>query len=120
MSNINPSRTQQRVKLFPVSKYKNLDRFILCRWNLIYGCMVETSANTLPQLCQDIPEYLCDGDDETLCVCEVISWRGDADMNDIEPHEVETLYQLEHYADPSEDEDEVTEQTTAQSASPRA
>ena len=103
---INPSRTQQRVKIFPVSKYKNLDSFILCRWHLIYGPMVETSGPNLAELMREIPDYLHDGDDETLCVCEVFSWRGDADMNELDPHELETLYQLEHYLDPSEEDDE--------------
>ncbi len=72
---------------------------------MIYGCMVETSGNDLDALLSEIPEYLHDGDDETLCVCEVISWRGDADMNELDVHESTTLYQLEHYQDPSEEDD---------------
>lgn len=106
MSNINPSRTKQRVKIFPVSKYENLDRFILCRWDLIYGCMVETSGPNLEALLSEIPEHSHDNDDDTLCVCEVISWRGDTDMNELDVHEYTALYQIEHYADPSEEEDD--------------
>lgn len=114
MSDINPSRTRQRVKIFPVSKHESLDRFILCRWNIIYGCMVETSGNSLETLLSEIPEHLHDGDDDTLCVCEVISWRGDDDMNELDVHESTTLYQLEHYADPSEEDEDEIEQRIAE------
>lgn len=89
----------------PGGKSGTPDRYILCRWELIYGCMVEASGNDLPELLMEIPDFLTEGEDETLCVCEVMSWREDPSDMEMEPHEIETLYEVQHRSDPTEEED---------------
>lgn len=82
------------------------DRYVLCRWNLIYGCMVEASNNDLAELLMEVPDFLSENEDERLCVCEVMSWREDQADWSMDPHEIETLYEIHHYADPTEEDEE--------------
>lgn len=80
------------------------DRFILCRFSLRCGPMVDESSNNLAELFGQIPVHLCEGDDEKLSVCEVGYWTINVpgDPFDSTPREVTILYEIEHYADCSE------------------
>ena len=105
--NIAPNRKREEIEIFPTMARDGsepLDRFVLCRWSLTYGCMVEESSGDLEGLLAKIPEHLNGGESGTLAVCEVMSWRG-SDRWELDVHEYETLYQIEYYEDPSEEEE---------------
>ncbi len=93
------------------TKYKIIpgDRFILCRFGLVHGCMVLDSGNNLAVLLENVPEHLDELESERLSVCEVGRWLSNPhDYGDpfaAKPDDVTTLYEIVHYADPS-DEDE--------------
>lgn len=85
------------------------DRFVLCRWHLITGPYVEDSDRSLENLCSRIPEHLNDYDSDTLSVCEVkdsIWKKNKRDPSDTRPLQLKTLFEIEHYADPGEEEEE--------------
>lgn len=93
---------QRKRKLFPG------DRYILCRFDIRWGCIVEASSDNLDDVLKEIPEHLNDGEDSTLSICQVNSWIG-YDGNELDPLEPRTLYEIHHYADPDESEDEPTD-----------
>jgi hypothetical protein len=81
------------------------DRFVLCRFSLRFGPMVEESGPELGPLLAEIPDHLDCGDDERLSVCEVGYWTVyvDGDPSDWTPRDLTTLYEIQHYADPEDD-----------------
>ena len=86
------------------------DRFILARFSVGFGCMVEESSNDVGDVLSKVPDHIHDSDDQTLSVCEVAYWVLDPeDPSDGTPCDVTTLYQIQHYADPSDEEDEEEE-----------
>ena len=101
-------KVTKRHRIIPTTSdgTSKVDRYVLCRWDLIHGCMVETSGNDLAELMMEVPDFLTESEDERLSVCEVMSWREDRDSQEMEPHEIETLYEVHHYADPAEEEEE--------------
>lgn len=83
------------------------DRYILCRFSLRYGPMVEDSDNSLEKLLGRVPDHLHDGDNEVLSVLRVDRWVVvvDDDPTDFIPKDYVTLYEIHHYADPEEEEE---------------
>jgi len=80
------------------------DRYILARFHLIYGTIVEDSNNSLEDLLGQIPNFLHSEESENLSVCEVEEWRIDKnDSSNLIPTKLETLFTILHYADPIED-----------------
>ena len=74
--------------------------------------LVLESSDSLADVCAKIPEHITS--DENLSVCEVVKgkWVLDPrDPSDSRPPKVVTLYELEHYSDPA-DEDEDEEDTS--------
>jgi hypothetical protein len=83
------------------------DRFILCTFSLTFGCMVEESSNNLGEVLSKVPDHIHEDGEDRISVCEVAYWILDpSDPSDGTPCGVETLYEVQHYADPSEEEDE--------------
>lgn len=83
----------------------NGDRYILARFNLRYGVIVEDSNNNLNELLKEIPNHLHEDNDENLSVCEVKKWKQDkVDKSDLSPVDLETLFTVIHYSDPLEEE----------------
>lgn len=93
----------------------NGDRFILCRFPIGFGCMVEESGDNLGDVLSKIPDHIHESDDQRLSVCEVGYWVLDPeDPSDGTPCDLTTLYEIQHYADPScEDEDEEADEAVA-------
>lgn len=83
------------------------DRFILCRFPIGFGCMVEESSHNLGTVLSKVPDHIHESDDQRLSVCEVGYWVLDPhDPSDGTPCDVTTLYEIQHYEDPSCDEEE--------------
>jgi len=78
----------------------NGDQFILARFNLFCGTIVEYSNNSLENLLKEVPEHLSSDNDETLAVCEVFKWKHED--GESTPTDLQVLYQIEHYNDLSE------------------
>jgi len=79
------------------------DRYILCRFNLHYGTIVEDSSNFLEEMLRSIPNFFCGDDSEDLYVCEVYEWcQSSRDPSDSNPSKMKTLFKIEHLNDPSE------------------
>jgi len=82
--------------------------------------MVEASGNNLAGLLKQVPDFLHDDDDERLSVCEAKSWRQDPDDWSMDPHDIETLYEIEHYGDPDDLTDECPDRADESSDTPNA
>jgi len=84
------------------------DSWALIRWSIRYGPMIEESGDDLGKLLAETPVHLNETDEERLSVCEVLEWVVDkeGDPTDYIPSKIRTLYEIDWYADPSEDDEE--------------
>ncbi len=90
------------------------DRYILARFCIRFGCMVEEQDTSFARLLGKIPDHLHESDDSSLSVCEVKGWRGPDNGNELEPYGVRTLYQVTHYEDPIYEEEAEERQEIAE------
>lgn len=83
------------------------DNWALIRWSFRYGPMIQESDADLDKLLAQIPAQLNAGDEDRLSVCEILEWVVDkeGDPTDYIPSKIRTLYEIDWYADPSEDEE---------------
>lgn len=82
------------------------DRWALIRWSLLHGPLIEESNEDLGRLMAEVPHHLDETNDERLSVCEVLEHVVDneGDPTDYIPTKIVTLYELDWYADPEEQE----------------
>ena len=84
------------------------DSWALIRWSFRYGPMIQESDADLGKLLAEIPAHLNEGEGERLSVCQILEWVVDkeGDPTDYIPSKIRTLYEIDWYADPGEDEEE--------------
>jgi hypothetical protein len=82
------------------------DRYALIRWSFLYGPMIEESNPDLGKLLAEAPDHLYDQGGR-LSVCEIHKWVEDTKGGrEVIPIELNTLYEIDWYADPDDEEDE--------------